>query len=451
MTVSEQKGEFNMNYGYKLTTIGRALLTKCAALEKPLNLSGVAFGSGTPPEGYDLANVHTLFRYVADGSIGRRRHKNNQFEFTVQYDSSSNPEVSTFYLSEFMVYAKDPETGEDVSLLYGSLGDYRQPVPAYKDTLPPSIWKFPVKVVVSDDTVVTVSCAAGLVTFDDMEAYFNDHQNSGDSENPDNPSSGNSAMTNQATFYASTSEPDIDVLTDGLMLIPAGYSKDCPIDGEYVYIMQLFHGGVTAENNRTQIAFPYSDELNLGRGFAVRSSNNGAWSDWSELAQVGDHKIKCYSSLADLRLTAGEETIEAIAASLDEGCELYYSTDAANADIYPGVNGIAHVVCLNENRVRFQWTDTDSGIDYTGVYCAANQVKWIGWSKDYNELSYLPTPQGIGAVAKAGDTMEGVLKAGSDHQAADDYLVRNQKLRKYTTEAEVETPDAGGAICWHFL
>jgi len=110
-----------LEYGYKPTTNGRALITKCMALEKPLILTRVAFGSGLVAEDVNLADVHELVSYVVDGAIGERIHKDDRLHLTVQYDNSAHPDTPTFYLNEFIVYGQDPETSEDVDLLYLAL------------------------------------------------------------------------------------------------------------------------------------------------------------------------------------------------------------------------------------------------------------------------------------------------------------------------------------------
>lgn len=158
-----------MDYGYKPTTNGRALLAACLASEQPLKLTRVAVGSGAVPEGTDLADMHQLIQPVAEGTIGERRHEGDSLYLTVQYDNSGSRDVGAFFLSEFMVYAQDPESGQETDLLYATLGDYRQPVPAYDTTLPPSVWKFPLVLVVSDQIQVSVTAPAGLVTADEVE------------------------------------------------------------------------------------------------------------------------------------------------------------------------------------------------------------------------------------------------------------------------------------------
>lgn len=161
--------EKKLDYGFKPTTSGRALIAKCAALEKPLILTRVSVGSGRVPEGANLADIHELVQYVADGTIEHRRHKDNRFSFTVQYVNEEHPEVGTFYLSEFIVFAKDPEDGAEVDILYATMGDYIQPVPKWSPEWPPSVWNFPVTLIVSDEIEVKVDTPSGLVTYEDLQ------------------------------------------------------------------------------------------------------------------------------------------------------------------------------------------------------------------------------------------------------------------------------------------
>ena len=103
-----------MEIAFKPTTHGRAILSACMAQSLPLQLTRVAFGSGRVSEGRNLADMHELIRYVADGTIGERRHEDDRLYLTVQYANDvDHASVSTFMLSEFMIYARDPETGED--------------------------------------------------------------------------------------------------------------------------------------------------------------------------------------------------------------------------------------------------------------------------------------------------------------------------------------------------
>lgn len=157
-----------MDYTYKPTTHGRAVMAACMALERPLHITRVAFGSGLVDEETNLADVHQLLDYVSDGAVAERRHKDDRFFLTIQYANTAHPDVKTFMLTEFIVYAEDPETGENTDLLYGTLGDYRQPVPAYNPAYGPSVFNFPLTLILSDEINVAVSAPSGLVTHGEL-------------------------------------------------------------------------------------------------------------------------------------------------------------------------------------------------------------------------------------------------------------------------------------------
>jgi len=58
-----------MEYRYKPTTHGRAVMAACMALEKPFHITRVAFGSGKVDAETNLADVHELLEYVTDGAV----------------------------------------------------------------------------------------------------------------------------------------------------------------------------------------------------------------------------------------------------------------------------------------------------------------------------------------------------------------------------------------------
>ena len=89
-----------MEYRYKPTTNGRNALAACMALEKPFHVTRVAFGSGKVEEDTNLADVHELLEYVADGAVADRSHKDDRFCLTIQYANSEHKDVKTFLLSE---------------------------------------------------------------------------------------------------------------------------------------------------------------------------------------------------------------------------------------------------------------------------------------------------------------------------------------------------------------
>ena len=164
-----------MNYAYKLTTHGRAMLAACMALEKPLKIVRVAFGSGKVEEDVDLADVHELLSYISDGAVADRQHKDDRLTLTIQYANIQHQDIKMFLLSEFIVYTENPETGEETDLLYGNLGDYRQPVPAYNQAYPPSVFSFPLEIIISDEINVSVSAPSGIVTHDELIIVIREH------------------------------------------------------------------------------------------------------------------------------------------------------------------------------------------------------------------------------------------------------------------------------------
>ena len=160
------------SYRFKVTTNGSALLADLIFLKAGLEITRVAVGSGTVPDGVDLKDVHTLYEYVAEGTIGSRSREGSRLDLTVQY-SNGDPDhraVPKFDLAELIVYARRPETGEETDLLYATLGECRQPVPAWREDRPPCVFNYPLVLMVSDEIEVSITAAPGLVTPDDLAA-----------------------------------------------------------------------------------------------------------------------------------------------------------------------------------------------------------------------------------------------------------------------------------------
>ena len=159
-----------MKYGYKVTTKGRELLAALLATGKDLEIMRVAVGSGKVSEDTNLADMTDLVEYVAEGTIAQRRHVDNVLYLTVQYASNDTPGLPAFYLAEFIVWARHPVTGAEEVLLYATLGDYTQPVMAYAEDREPDVRQYPLALVLSDEINVTISCPAGLVTYEDLHS-----------------------------------------------------------------------------------------------------------------------------------------------------------------------------------------------------------------------------------------------------------------------------------------
>jgi len=157
-----------MKHEFKVTTNGNAAIIACMALSKPPTITRVEFGQGLVPEGTDLADIHCLVNGVADGTLLDVRHAGNTLSFTIQYANISHPDTADFPLTEYMVYIQDPETGEATDYIYGTLGDYRQPMPQYRDGSAACVFSYPLEVILSGALEVHVDAPAGLVTWADL-------------------------------------------------------------------------------------------------------------------------------------------------------------------------------------------------------------------------------------------------------------------------------------------
>ncbi len=156
-----------MEYGFKVTTHGRAMLTACTVLGIQPKLTRAAVGSGKVDETENLADIHQLIQYEDEGTVGERYHEGDHFYLTVQY-SNKDRVAGAFSLNEFMVFMEDPATGQETDFLYATLGDYPQGIPGCSDALPIGVWEFPLVIVVSNELKIEVSASPGLVTWDGL-------------------------------------------------------------------------------------------------------------------------------------------------------------------------------------------------------------------------------------------------------------------------------------------
>ena len=156
-----------MKSGFKVTTHGRRAMLTCLDLGIQPEITRVAVGSGKVDEEVNLADVHQLIQYEDEGLAGERRREGDLFYLTVQYTNKDRT-AGAFALNEFMVFVKDPITGQETDFLYATLGDYPQGVPGSSEELPVSMWEFPLVIVISSELQVDVSASPGLVTWEDL-------------------------------------------------------------------------------------------------------------------------------------------------------------------------------------------------------------------------------------------------------------------------------------------
>lgn len=103
-------------------------------------------------------------------------------------------------------------------------------------------------------------------------------------------------------------------------------------------------------------------------------------------------EIRQYADLADIGLTVGTETIEAIATTLPTYSRLIVTVGATNnAEIYPNSNyGLLVVDKSTNTRIVFTFTN-NAGTQWIGVYAINSSGNtWTGWKMQYGEnyISY---------------------------------------------------------------
>lgn len=119
---------------------------------------------------------------------------------------------------------------------------------------------------------------------------------------------------------------------------------------------------------------------------------DGTWYGWK---RVGFQ----YTSLTQINVTSGSETIESIVEALPDNSNLVYSVSTAEESIYPTNYGLVTVTKLTNGRTKFEFIST-IGTVYVGMYNVGADSPWTGWKKVYNEVSK-PTPADIGAAASS--------------------------------------------------
>lgn len=126
------------------------------------------------------------------------------------------------------------------------------------------------------------------ISASDIDAAEKTHaaQHASGGSDPITPEMIEAVQTSASYYNASDTKFDLDTAVDSLMLIPRTMSKSCPIESSFVYVRQLFLGSVTANANRTQIAYAYPNSSGgiAYNSIAIRGCNSGTWSGWKQFA-----------------------------------------------------------------------------------------------------------------------------------------------------------------------
>lgn len=103
-------------------------------------------------------------------------------------------------------------------------------------------------------------------------------------------------------------------------------------------------------------------------------------------AAANTHYIKSYTSVSQLGLTVGQETIGGIVSAMPVNSRLVGAVGAqSNTSIYPYGYGTLVVDKIDEYRTVFTFYKKEDNATWFGTYDANKTTPWSGWSKIYND------------------------------------------------------------------
>lgn len=157
-------------YGCTPTNQGRALIAKLLA-SKTLTISRVMVGKGQLAEDVSPVGLTDLVEPVAAGTSTVPTYDGDTVHMIIEYRSDLNGGLeSGFWLSEFGVFASDPDDGE-ILLYYGTLGDYPQWVSAYSN-MGIDTRRYPVSITVGENATVVIDYSPeAFMTAEDVAQY----------------------------------------------------------------------------------------------------------------------------------------------------------------------------------------------------------------------------------------------------------------------------------------
>lgn len=163
-----------MFYGFVITEGGNKLLAKMVAGET-LEMAKVVMDKGTAESPEAARKLTAPITPGPEGTSTVPVVDGNAVNMIVEYRSDLNGGLAEgFWIGGFGVYAEDPDTGDDVMIYYGSLGDAKQYVSAYTPGTAPDVRRYPVSITVTEGVEVTVNYPAeAWMTAADVQDYFN--------------------------------------------------------------------------------------------------------------------------------------------------------------------------------------------------------------------------------------------------------------------------------------
>lgn len=165
-----------MFYGFVITEGGNHMLAKMVAGEQ-LKISRVVAGKGTAESKETARKMTALIEPVANGTSTTPITNGSTTSMIVEFRSDLDDGLTEgFWIGEFGVFAKDPDTKEDVLIYYGSLGEQKQYISAYTPGTAPDSRKYPVSITVTAGVEVTLEYPAEVwMTADEVDAMLKAH------------------------------------------------------------------------------------------------------------------------------------------------------------------------------------------------------------------------------------------------------------------------------------
>ncbi len=161
-----------MFYGFVITEAGNRLLAKMVA-GQTLELSGVVMEKGTADSADAARKLTAPIDPGPAGTSTVPTVKDSTATMTVEYRSDLNGGLAVgFWIGGFAIYAKDPDTRENVMVYYGSLGDAKQYVSAYTQGMAPDVRRYQVSITVTAGIEVALGYPAeAWMTAQDVAEY----------------------------------------------------------------------------------------------------------------------------------------------------------------------------------------------------------------------------------------------------------------------------------------
>ena len=142
-------------YGIVITEKGLELDAKLRAGNQ-LKLTRVMVGDGTVPEDTNPRKLTDLVSPFAEAASTAPVAVGASTMLVVEYRNDMNGGLDQDrYINEYGIWALDPNEGE-ILYLYGNLGEFREPVRAYKANDPVVTRRYPVSITVTDGVDVAL-------------------------------------------------------------------------------------------------------------------------------------------------------------------------------------------------------------------------------------------------------------------------------------------------------